>query len=92
VSLSSVAGQIETARQRVSATARAYEYAKQALDAEVKRLRAGTSSTFFVLQLQENVADVESRLAQAHADERRAAAAYEREMGTTLLRRGITLE
>lgn len=92
LAVANAAGQIETARRRVTATQTAYELAKQALDAEVKRLRAGTSSTFFVLQLQENLVEIESRQAAAQVDVRRALAAYDRELGTTLERHKITLE
>jgi outer membrane protein len=92
VSVANAAGQLETTRRRVAATRTAYELAKQALEAEVKRLRAGTSSTFVVLQLQENLADVEIRQVRALADQRRATANYERELGTTLTRQAITLQ
>ena len=92
VAIANAAGQLETTRRRVAATRTAYELAKQALEAEVKRLRAGTSSTFFVLQLQENLADVEIRQVRALADQRRAVANYERELGTTLTRHNIALQ
>jgi len=92
LSVTAAAGQIETTRQRVAATRTAFELAKQALDGEQKRFRAGTSSTFFVLQLQEQLAAVEGSQVLALADERRAVAAYERELGTTLESHHIALE
>jgi outer membrane protein TolC len=92
VNVAAAAGQILTTRQRVAATRTAYELAKQALDSEEKRFRAGTSRTLDVLQLQEQLAAVESSQVRALADERRALANYERELGLTLTRRGITLE
>jgi outer membrane protein TolC len=92
VAVTAAAGQIETTGQRVAATLNAYELAKQALDAEQKRFRAGTSTTFFVLQLQEQLSAVESGYYRALADQRRAIANYQRELGTTLAKYNIKLE
>ncbi|MBI4626884.1 MAG: TolC family protein [Verrucomicrobia bacterium] len=92
VAVSAAAGQIETTGQRVAATRSAYELAQQALDAEQKRFRAGTSTTFFVLQLQEQLSAVESGYYRALADQRRALANYQRELGTTLANHNIKLE
>lgn len=91
VSVASAAGQIETTRRRVAANRAAYELARQALDDELKKLRAGTSSTFFVLNLQEQLAAVESNLYQSLADQRRAYANYDRALGRTLDVHSITL-
>lgn len=84
-------GQLETTAQRVAATTKAYDLAQQALDAEQKRFRAGTSTTFFVLQLQEELALVQSSRIRAVADERRAIANYQRETGTTLQTHHLTV-
>lgn len=91
VSIASAAGQLETTRLRVAANQAAYELAKQALDAELKKLRAGTSNTFFVLQLQGELAGVENSLYRALADQRRAHALYDRELGRTLDVHQVTL-
>ncbi|MBS0631504.1 MAG: TolC family protein [Verrucomicrobia bacterium] len=91
LNVTAAAGQIETTRKRVTATKEAYEFAKQALDAEEKRLRAGTSNTLFVVNLQENLVEVENRHAAALADARNAIALYDREIGTTLERNHINL-
>lgn len=91
VTVTAAVGQLETTAQRVQATQRAYELAQQALDAEQKRFRAGTSSTFFVLQLQEQLASVESNQVRAIADARRAIANYEREIGITLSAHGLNV-
>lgn len=91
LSVTAAAGQIETTRKRVIATQTAYEFAKQALDSEEKRLRAGTSTTFVVVNLQENLVEVENRHAAALADARTALALYDREIGLTLERNHITL-
>jgi outer membrane protein TolC len=92
VSIAAAGGQIETTQQRVVATRQALELTRQALDAEEKRFKAGTSTTFFVLQQQELLAGVENSHARALADQRRALANYERETGTTLTRHGLTVE
>ena len=89
--MAAAAGQIETTRKRVEATRHALDLARQALEAEEKRLKAGTSNTFFVLQQQEQLALVENSYARALGDQRRALATYEREIGTTLQSHGITL-
>ena len=90
--LANAAGQIETTRQRVVATRRAYELANQALDGELKKLQAGTTTTFVVLNLQTNLTSIESNLSRTLADQRRALASYERERGTTLARYQIELK
>jgi outer membrane protein len=92
ISIAQAAGEIETTRRRVEANRTAYDLAKQALDAELKKLRAGTSNTFFVLNLQGELAGVENSLFRALADQRRAHAQYDREVGRTLAVHQITLE
>jgi len=92
VSVARAAGQIETTRRRVAANRAAYDLAKQALDAELKKLRAGTSSTFVVLNLQGELIGAEISFYNSLADQRRAHAAYDRELGRTLAVRHITLD
>lgn len=92
VSIASAAGQIETTRQRVAANRAAYDLAKQALDGELKKLRAGSSSTFVVLNLQGELISAENSLQNALADERRAHAIYDREIGRTLAVHHVTLD
>ena len=92
LSVTAAAGQIETTKRRVAATRIAFELANQSLDAEQRRFQAGTSTTFFVLQQQELLSGVQNSYARALADQRRALAAYERELGTTLANHNITLE
>jgi outer membrane protein TolC len=84
VLVASAIGQLDTTTQRVAATTKAYELAQQALDAEQKRFRAGASSTFVVLQLQEQLVSVQQSQVRAMADQRRAIANYHRVIGTTL--------
>ncbi|HEX2855679.1 MAG TPA: TolC family protein [Opitutaceae bacterium] len=85
------AGQIETTRQRVASTQRAFELANEALAGELKKLQAGTTTTFVVLNLQTNLTQIESSRSRALADQRRARANYEREIGVTLQRNKVAV-
>jgi len=90
--VSAAAGQIETTRARVLANRKALDLSQQSLDAEQKKFQAGTSSTFLVLQAQEQLTSVQSSYVRALADERRAVATYEHELGVTLEAHGIKLD
>lgn len=92
LSIAQAAGQLDTTHRRVEANRAAYELAKQALDAELKKLRAGTSSTFVVLNLQGELISAENSFYNAVADQRRAYAAYDRELGRTLDVHHISLD
>jgi outer membrane protein TolC len=50
----------------------------------MKRLRAGTGSTFNVLYQQDQFSGAEIAAAQAEADHRKALAEYDRQIGHTL--------
>ncbi|MEO6876148.1 MAG: TolC family protein [Opitutaceae bacterium] len=91
VSVTEAAGQIGTTQQRVAATRLAYDLQQQVLNDEQKKFKAGTSSTYFVLQEQEILALAQSSYAHALADQRRAIANYDRAIGRTLIRYDITL-
>ena len=91
LSLATAAGQIETTRKRVEADRAAYDLAKLALDAEVKKLHAGTSYILFVLESQGNLASAEANLSGAVAAQQQAAANYELQLGSILKRRNIDL-
>jgi outer membrane protein TolC len=91
LSLATAAGQIETTRQRVIADRTAYDLANQALTAEVKKLHAGKSDILFVLSLQGSLAQAENNVSNALAAQRQAAANYELQLGSTLLRHNIAL-
>ena len=91
VAVGHAAGQIETARQRVAATRTARELGQQTLDAEVKRLRAGTGNTFYVLQQQDILASLEVSEASALVDYHKAVAEYDRQLGTTLEKQNLVL-
>ena len=91
IGIAHAAGQIETTRRRVSANRVAVDLARQALDDELKKLRAGSGSTFLVLNAQEELAGVENSLYSSLSAQRQAAASYDRELGRTLTRYNITL-
>jgi outer membrane protein len=91
VRVASADGQVETTRKRVVADQDAYALAKQALDAEEKKKKAGASTTLQVEQVQQNLAGVEFNLSSAVAAERQAVAVYDQTLGTTLERYHVKL-
>ena len=92
VRVGNAAGQIETAQRRVQSTRRARELAQTTLDAEVKRLRAGTTTTFQVAQQQEIVSNAEVSEARAQADYALSLAEYDRQLGVTLEKLNIVID
>lgn len=92
IDMGNAASQIETAQKRVEVTEHSYQLAVQNLDAEVKKLRAGTGNTFFVLTQQEILANTQIAVDRAQTDLQRSLAEYDRQMGITLERHGITIE
>ncbi len=91
IRVGNAASQVETVQQRILATRRARELAQATLDAEVKQLRAGQSSTFFVAQQQEIVSQAEVREAAAQSDYHKALAEYDRQLGRTLEKHRVHL-
>ena len=91
VALGNAATQIETAKKRVEVTRYSLGLAEQNLDAELKKLRAGTGSTFFVLAQQEILAGTEISAYRAETDLQRALADYNLQRGMTLIEHGITI-
>ncbi len=92
VDIGNAATRIETAKKRVAASEESFRLAEQNLDAELKKLRAGTGDTFFVLTQQEILANTQIAVDRAKTDLQRALAEYDRQMGITLERHGITIE
>lgn len=92
VAVGNAAANIETTRKRVAAARAARELGEQALDAEQKRLRAGTGNTFFVVQQQELLASLEVAELRAEADYRKALAEYDRQLGITLEKLNIAID
>jgi outer membrane protein TolC len=91
LSITQAAEQVETTRKSVVAAKIALALAQQTADDELKKLRAGASNTFFVLQQQESLAQAETSYYEALAGQRNAVALYDREIGTTLARYDIKL-
>ena len=91
VAVATADGQIETSRKRVEVDRASYALAKQALDAEEKKKKAGQSSTLYVVQEQQLVNQVENSISNALAAERQAVAIYDQTLGTTLERYSIKL-
>jgi len=91
VNVGNAAANIDTTRQRVDAARKARELGQATLDAEQKRLRAGTGNTFFVVQQQEILAALEVAELRAEADYRRALAEYDRQLGLTLEKLNISV-
>jgi outer membrane protein len=91
VAVATADGQIETTRKRVVADQTAVDLAKQALEAEEKKNKAGTGSTYAVIQQQQILAQAENGVSVALANERQAVAVYDQTLGTTLERYHITL-
>ena len=92
VSIGNAANQIDTAVKRVEVSRESLELAELALDAELKKLRAGTGSTFFVLAQQEILAGAEISAYRAEVDLQLALAEYDRQLALTLEKHRITIE
>ncbi len=78
--------------ESVQATRQSRIYAEAALDAEQKKYAVGKSTTFTVLQLQNNLTTARSQEIRALADYNKALASLAAEEGSTLDRNGIKLE
>ena len=91
VSLGNAAQQVESTRLRVAATREARARNESMLEAELKRLRAGTGSTFDVLYQQEQLSYAEINEAAAQSDHIKALAEYDRQLGRTLATHHIEL-
>jgi outer membrane protein len=91
VAVATADGQVETTRKRVDADQAAVALAKQALEAEEKKNKAGTGSTISVIQEQQILASAETAVSYALAAQRQAAAVYDQTLGTTLERYHVKL-
>lgn len=84
VQVDNASGAVITARQRITSTGEARALAKESLDAGEERLRAGTGTTFEVLELQKKLSEAESAELRAHTDFNKAVSEYQRQIGSTL--------
>ena len=92
VDVDNAAGQITTNRERIESTSEARKLAKESLEAGEERLRAGTGTTFEVLELQRRLAEAELAELRARSDYNKAVAEYFRQTGTTLRERRVVVQ
>ena len=84
IDVDNASGQIVTARERMASTSEARKLALESLDAGEERLRAGTGTTFEVLELQDRLSTAEFAEVRARADYNKAVGEYQRQTGTSL--------
>jgi outer membrane protein TolC len=89
--LDNAATQLTADWDRIKAARLARELAEKSLEAEEKKLQAGTSSTFVVLRLQGDLANAEIREINALTDYAISQAQYHRVRGRILDQHGIIL-
>jgi len=82
---------LAAAAQRIEIAGVSGELAQRSLDAEQKRYENGLSTSFEVLQIQENLSEARSREVSAVVSYRRAETAYYRAIGRLLERYGVVL-
>lgn len=92
VDVDNASGQIVTSRQRIASTVEARRLARESLSAGEERLRAGTGTTFEVLELQEKLATSEYAELLARSDYNKAVAEYHRQTGTSLRVHGVAMK
>jgi len=92
VEVDNASGQVTTARERITSTGEARKLALESLEAGEERLRAGTGTTFEVLELQKRLAEAEAAELRARSDYNKAVAGYYRETGTSLKMYGVEVE
>jgi len=83
--------QIRATLERIAATRRARELAAEQLRIEEKRLQAGVSTTFQVLQFQDDLTRAEANEIRASTDYRKALATLDRVTGTILEKHQLKL-
>ena len=92
VRIGNLAGEIESAFKRVEVTRMARELGQSMLAAEIKRLRTGNGSTFYVLRQQQELSFQEIAAAAAVADYQIALAEYDRQLGITLEKLNLSID
>lgn len=83
---------VETAKMRIEASRAQTEYARQQMDGEQKRFQAGLSTTFFVLQRQNDLSIARGSELRALADYNIAVAELQRVISTTLSSNSIEVK
>ena len=84
VTLENLSTRVEANWERVMAAKKAVNLARRSLEAEEKKLKAGTSNTFIVLRLQTDLANAEIREYSTIRDYMNSLAEYSRAIGITL--------
>ncbi len=84
VDVDNASGEVVTSELRIASNMEARVLARQTLDAGEERLRAGTGTTFEVLELQEKLARAEAAELRARADYNKALSSYQRQTGISL--------
>ncbi len=92
VDVDNASGQIVTSRERIESTSEATRLARESLDAGEQKLKAGTGTTFEVLDLQEKLAEAEAAEIRARADYNKAVSEYQRQTGTALQVHNVILK
>lgn len=92
VDVDNASGQIVTSRERITSTREASRLAKESLDAGEDRLRAGTGTTFEVLELQKKLAEAEAAELRAVSDYNKAVSEYQRQTGTSLREHHVVID
>lgn len=75
---------IEFSRMRIEAARAQQQFAQQQLDGEQKRFEAGLTTTFFVLQRQNDLSIAKGQYIRALTDYNKLVAQLQRDIGTTL--------
>ncbi|HEY6324295.1 MAG TPA: TolC family protein [Thermoanaerobaculia bacterium] len=78
---------LRASEKQVGAAQKAVDFHVQSLQAETDKLESGYSTSFFVLQRQDELAQARTALIQAQVDYRRALTGFERATGVLLDRR-----
>jgi outer membrane protein len=83
---------VETARLRVDTAKASREAAAKQSESEQRRFQAGLSTTYFVLERQNNLSEAQGRELKAMTDYSKAASELQRVMGTTLTSANVQVE
>ncbi len=83
---------IEFAKMRIEAARAQQQYAQQQLDGEQKRFEAGLTTTFFVLQRQNELSIAKGQYIRALTDYNKLVATLQRDIGTTLSNNNIEVK
>jgi outer membrane protein TolC len=92
VDVDNAVGRVQTNLKSVEAAAAARRLSDESLKAEKTKLRAGTSTTFLVLQAQSQLAAARSAEIRARADYAESLVTLAQQEGTTLQKNNIVLD